>query len=130
MAASEAARRWIGTFAWILLVLASMALIAYGIVVAGWQIWLPSPAGQEESWIGSRYIFAGCGMSLAAAVWSHLRGSPAWVSICVGLPGTLVGWATLDDPCNLLRHLAAVVSFPLALAGVAEVIWARRRQSE
>ena len=42
-----------------------------------------------------------------------------------------MGWAMRDSPYDLKRHLAVVVSFPLALAGVAEVIRVRgRRQSE
>ncbi|MEO5313019.1 hypothetical protein PV772_02695 [Pseudarthrobacter sp. CC12] len=48
-----------------------------------------------------------------------------WVTVCVGLPGVLVGWAAWSYPQSLLRHLAAVVAFPLALGGVAEVVWAR-----
>jgi hypothetical protein len=120
---SEASRRWAGTIAWILLILFSVVLIGYGIVRAGWYIWLPRSEEQEESWNGSLYIFAGCAVSIAAGVWSHVRGNPVWVTICTGLPGILVGWATLDDPYDLKRHLAAVISFPLALAGIAEVIW-------
>jgi hypothetical protein len=38
---------------------------------------------------------------------------------CVGLPGVLVGWAALVQPYSLLRYLAAVLAFPIALAGVA-----------
>jgi hypothetical protein len=50
---------------------------------------------------------------------------------CVGLPGALVGWAALVNPYSLLRHLAALMAFPLALAGVAEVTRVRgRRQVE
>jgi hypothetical protein len=127
-AISEVSRRWAGTSAWILLALASMVLIGYGIERSDWHIWLPNPADQEETWIGSRYIFAGCGLSLAAAAWSHVRGNPVWVTVCVGLPGVLVGWAALLNPYSLLRHLAAVVAFPLALAGVVEVIKARGRR--
>jgi hypothetical protein len=122
---SEPSRRRAGTVAWILLVLASIVLIGYGIVRANWHIWLPNPAEQEEVWIGSRYIFAGCALSLAAAAWSGARDNRAWVTVCVGLPGILVGWATMDSPYDLKRHLAAVVAFPLALAGVAEVIRVR-----
>jgi hypothetical protein len=123
--ARSARRRWTGTIAWILLVLSSMVLIGYGIARANWHIWLPSPAEQEEVWIGSRYIYAGCMLSLAAAVWSLLRGNPVWVTVCVGLPGLLVGWAAWVNPYNLMRHVAAVVAFPLALAGVVGVIRAR-----
>jgi hypothetical protein len=122
---SEPSRRRAGTVAWILLVLASIVLIGYGIVRANWHIWLPNPAEQEEVWIGSGYIFAGCALSLAAAAWSGARDNRAWVTVCVGLPGILVGWATMDSPYDLKRHLAAVVAFPLALAGVAEVIRVR-----
>lgn len=122
---SEPSRRRAGTAAWILLVLASIVLIGYGIARANWHIWLPNPAEQEEVWIGSLYIFAGCALSLAAAAWSGARDNRVWVTVCVGLPGILVGWATMDSPYDLKRHLAAVVAFPLALAGVAEVIRVR-----
>jgi hypothetical membrane protein len=125
---SEAKRRWISTLAWALLVLASMVLIGYGIWHAGWHIWLPAQAQQEQVWIGNRYILAGSALSIAAAVWSGARQNRVWVTICVGLPGVLVGWAMIDDPYDLKRHLAAVVSFPLALAGVAEVIRVRGRR--
>lgn len=125
---SPAGRRWAGILAWVLLVLTSIVAIGYGIIRAEWHIELPNPAGQEETWIGSRYIFAGSALSFAAAAWSHLRGNPVWVTVCVGLPGVLVGWATLDDPYSLMRHLAAVVAFPLALGGVVEVLWARGRR--
>jgi len=115
-ATSEARRRWAATIAWVLLVLASMVLIGYGIMRANWHIWLPNPAEQEETWSGNRYIFAGSALSFAAAARSRLRGNPVWVTVCVGLPGVLVGWSALVQPYSLLRHLAAVVAFPLALA--------------
>jgi len=121
-------RRWGGTTVWVLLVLASMVLIGYGIWHAGWYIWLPAPAEQEKVWVGNRYILAGSVLSIAAAVWSGARENRVWVSVCVGLPGVLVGWAMLNDPYDLKRYLAAVVSFPLALAGVAEVIRVRGRR--
>jgi hypothetical protein len=121
-------RRRNGTIAWILLVLASMVLIGYGIWHADWHIWLPAPAEQEKVWIGNRYILAGSALSIAAAVWSGARDHRIWVTICVGLPGVLVGLAMMVDPYDLKRHLAAVVSFPLALAAVAEVIRVRGRQ--
>ena len=39
-----------------------------------------------------------------------------------------MGWATMGSPYDLKRHLAAVMTFPLALAGVAEVIRTRGRR--
>ncbi|WP_146187338.1 hypothetical protein [Arthrobacter sp. HMWF013] len=59
------------------------------------------------------------------AAWSGARDNRLWVTICVGLPGILVGLATMDSPYDLKRHLAAVVAFPMALAGVVEVIRVR-----
>ncbi|MGX9900791.1 hypothetical protein ACW0JT_14635 [Arthrobacter sp. SA17] len=81
---------------------------------------MPSPAEQEEVWIGSRYVYAFCALSVAAAVWSHLRGNPVWVTVWshlrgnpvwlrvwVALPGILVGLAAWVNPHNLMRHPAA-----------------------
>jgi hypothetical protein len=131
MTMSDAGRRRAGTIAWVLLVLASMAMIGYGIWRAGWHIWLPVPADQEQVWIGNRFIFAGCALSVTSAVWSGARENRLWVTICVGLPGALVGWATLDNPYDLKRYVAAVVAYPMALGGVAEVIRVRgRRQTD
>jgi hypothetical protein len=108
-----------------------MAMIGYGIWRAGWHIWLPVPADQEQVWIGNRFIFAGCALSVTSAVWSGARENRLWVTICVGLPGALVGWATLDNPYDLKRYVAAVVAYPMALGGVAEVIRVRgRRQTD
>lgn len=120
-----------GTIAWILLVLTSLVLIGIGLARTMFFIWAPEPAMLERARIGNLFITAGCALSIVAAAWSHLRGNPIWVSICVGLPGLLVGWAVLMDPYSLLRHLAAVVAFPLALGGIAEVIRVRgSRQRE
>jgi hypothetical protein len=72
---------------WILLVLASILLIGYGIWRAGWHIRLPSPAEQQEVWTGSLFIYAGCALSLGAAVWSgarHLGARPPAAGITPG----------------------------------------------
>ena len=127
-ATSEARRRWSVTISWILLVLASMVLIGIGLARTMFFIWTPDPTMLEDARAGTLLIYAGVVLSLAAAVWSHFRGNPVWVSVCVGLPGILMGWATLMDQHSLLRHLAAVVAFPLALGGVAEVIRVRGRR--
>jgi hypothetical protein len=50
------------------------------------------------------------------------------VTVCVERSGILVGWATMDSPYDLKRHLAAVEAFPLAMAGIAEVITMRGRR--
>ena len=125
---SPAGRRRTGTIAWVLLVVVSMLLIGTGLARTLFFIWAPEPPMLEAVRAGSSYIFAGSGLCIVAGVWSHYRGNPVWVSICVALPGILVGWSTLMQPYSLLRHLAAVVAFPLAVCGVAEVIWARGRR--
>lgn len=122
---SEASRRWAGTIGWGLLVLASMILVGIGLARTLFFVWSPQPAMLEAARTGGLYVDAGCVLSLAAAAWSHVRGNPVWVTVCVGLPGVLVGWAAWSYPQSLLRHLAAVVAFPIALGGVAEVVWAR-----
>lgn len=124
-------RRWTAAIVWVLLVLVSMVLIGCGLLETAFFIWAPEPAMLGRERTGGVLIAVGSALSVEAAVWSHVRGNPLWVTICVGLPGVLVGWAALADPYSLLRHVAAVVSFPLALSGVAEVIWAGgRRQKE
>ncbi|MDQ0664734.1 hypothetical protein QFZ35_003232 [Arthrobacter ulcerisalmonis] len=83
----KAGRGWASTIAWVLLVLASMVLIGYGIWHAGWHIWLPRGAEQEEVWIGNRDILAGSVLSIAAAVWSGAREDRVWVTICSDCQG-------------------------------------------
>ncbi len=117
--------RWAGTIAWAMLVLASMALIVIGLSGTLFFVWAPEPALVEKANVGRPYVYAGCVLSVTAALLSHVRGNPIWVTVCVGLVGMLVGWAAWTNPYNLLRHLAVVVTFPLALAGIAEVMWAR-----
>jgi hypothetical protein len=92
---SAEARRKAATTAWVLLTLASMILIGIGLARTLFFIWAPEPAMLEKARIGGLYINAGCVLSLAAGVWSHVRGNPVGVSVCVGLPGILVGWAAL-----------------------------------
>lgn len=104
---------------------ASMIMIGVGLARTLFFVWAPEPPLVEAARIGGLFIDAGCGLSMAAAVWSHVRGNPLWVTVCVALPGILVGWVAWVEPNSLLRQLAAAVAFPLALGGVAEVIWAR-----
>ena len=125
---SPAGRRWTWTIGWVLLVVASMLLIGIGLARTLFFIWAPEPPMLEAARAGSSYIFAGSGLCIVAGVWSHYRGNPAWVSICVALPGVLVGLSTLLEPYSLLLHLSAVVAFPLAVFVVADVIWARGRR--
>lgn len=125
---SQASRRRAGTLAWVLLVLAPMVLIGIGLARTLFFIWAPEPAMLEKARIGGLFIDAGSVLSLAAAIWSHLRGNRVWVTVCVAAPAILVGGTALLEPYSLMRHLAAVVAFPLALAGIAEVIRVRGRR--
>lgn len=122
---SEASSRWLATTAWILLVATSMVLMAIGLWRSMFFVWAPEPAMVEDARIGSLYIAAGSVPSVAASMWSHVRGNPVWVTLCVAAPAVLVGGTALLEPHSLLRHLAAVVAFPFAVAGIAEVLRVR-----
>jgi hypothetical protein len=116
------------TTAWVLLVLASLVLIGIGLARTLFFVWAPEPAMVEKVRIGTLFIDAGSALSLGAAVWSHVRGNPVWVTVSVAAPAILVGGTALMEPYSLIRHLAAVVAFPLALAGVVESIRVRGRR--
>jgi hypothetical protein len=109
---------WPGTLLWALLIVASVVLIFMGLWRTTFFIYAPEPALIERSRIGGLYILAGSAASLGAAGCSIVRRSPLWVAAFVAAPAVLVGGAELVDPNSLIRHLAAVVAFPFAFAGL------------
>ncbi|WP_248760300.1 hypothetical protein [Pseudarthrobacter sp. SSS035] len=109
---------WPGTVLWALLIVASIILMCIGLWRAMFFGFTPNPRLVEDLRVGSLYILAGSAASLAAAVWSAVRGHPYWVTACVAAPAILVGGAALMAPTSLIRHLAAAVAFPLAVAAL------------
>lgn len=108
----------LGTVLWALLVLASIVLITIGLRIALFWGYMPEPSQVRNLRTGSLYILAGSVANLVAAAWSALRGHPYWVTACVAAPAVLVGGSALVAPTTLLRHLAAVVVFPVAVGAV------------
>ncbi|MFE4541070.1 hypothetical protein [Arthrobacter sp. NPDC056727] len=115
---AEASRReWPGVLLWAALVLASIVLMVTGLLRSMFFGFIPEPGLVEDARVGSLYLVGGSAASLAAAVWSFLRGHPRWVTACVAAPAILVGGIALLMPYSLARHLAGFVALPAALAG-------------
>ncbi|WP_427007513.1 hypothetical protein [Pseudarthrobacter sp. H2] len=117
--ASVRRRGWPGVILWSILVVASVVLMATGLwrsfFIGGYH---PVPGLEEDARVGSVYILGGSAASLAAAVWSFLRGHPHWVTACVAAPAVVVGGVALVWPYSMLRHLVALVALPGAIAGI------------
>ena len=116
--ATAGRRKWPAMILWALLIAASVVLMSIGLWRAMFFGYMPDPALVEDLRVGSLYIFAGALASLGAAVLSVFLRHPRWVIAFVAAPALLVGGAALLEPTSLLRHVAAVVAFPLALMGL------------
>jgi hypothetical protein len=110
---------WPGVILWSIVVMLSIVLMAIGLwrsfFILGYQ---PVPGLEEDARVGSLYIFGGSVVSLAAAIWSFLRGHPHWVTACVAAPAIFVGGIALMLPHSILRQLGALLALPGAVAGV------------
>jgi hypothetical protein len=104
----------------LILVAVSLVLIVIGLdrsfFIIGYRASVPE--FREAARVGSLFILGGSAASLAAAVWSYLRGHPYWVTVCVAAPALVVGGIALMGPQSLLRHIGAVVALPAAVAGI------------
>jgi hypothetical protein len=100
-------------------VLASIVLMVIGLwrsmFILGYH---PVPEFVEDARVGSLYLLGGSAASLAAALWSFLRGHPHWVTACVAAPAIVVGGVALIWPYSMLRHLVALLALPGAIAGI------------
>jgi hypothetical protein len=101
-------------------------LVAVSIVVTGialertaFFISASDPEFIERLRVGRLVMLAGSATSLAAAIWSQVRGHPLWVTICVASPAVLVGLATMMmTPPSLTPLVAGAVALPAAIAGL------------
>ncbi len=111
-------RGWPGAALWSILVVASLILMVIGLersfFILGYR---PSPSFDEDLRVGGLYILGGSACSLVAAVCSHLRGHPHWVTACVAAPAIVLGGMSLVDLRSGLPHLLALVVLPAAVAG-------------
>jgi lipoprotein signal peptidase len=117
--ASVRRRGWPGVILWSILVVASVVLMATGLwrsfFILGYH---PVPGLEEDARVGSLYILGASAASLAAAVWSFLRGHPHWVTAWVAAPAVVVGGIALVWPHSNLRQLAALLALPGAVGGM------------
>jgi hypothetical protein len=116
--ASVRRRGWPGVILWSILVVASVVLMVIGLLRSFFIGYTAIPEFVEDARVGSLYILAGSVASLAAAVWSLLRGHPHWVTACVAAPAIIVGGVALVWPYSGLRHLVALLALPGAIAGI------------
>lgn len=108
---------WPGLILWAALIVASIVLMSIGLWRAMFFGFMP-PALVEDLRVGGLYVLAGAVASLAATALSVILRHPRWVIVFVAAPAVLVGGAALIEPTSLIRHMVAVVAFPLAVAGL------------
>ncbi|TFB63584.1 hypothetical protein E3N86_04470 [Cryobacterium sp. Hz7] len=108
---------------WLGLLVVWSALIAVGITVmytglrkAGY--FEPTEEALELARVGKLQIYAGSAALVVAAGWARMMLTPIWACILVASPAVLVGGLTLAIDNSLLPHLAALVTFPMAVAGL------------
>lgn len=104
---------------WAALVVVSIVLTVIALERTAFFVYVPVPEFIERLRTGRLFMLAGSATSLAAAIWSQVRGNPLWVTICVAAPAALVGMATMImTPPSLTPHLAGLVALPAAVAGL------------
>jgi hypothetical protein len=104
---------------WAALVVVSIVLTGAALERAAFFVYVPAPEFFERLRVGRLFMLAGSATSLAAAIWSQVRGNPLWVTICVAAPAALVGLAMviMTSP-SLTPQIAGLVALPAALAGL------------
>jgi hypothetical protein len=104
---------------WAALVIVSIVLTAIALERTAFFVDAPVPELIERLRVGRLFMLAGSATSLAAAIWSQVRGNRLWVTICVAAPAALVGMATMImTPPSLTPQIAGLFALPAALAGL------------
>lgn len=104
---------------WAALVIVSIVLTGIALERTAFFVYEPVPAFVERLRVGRLFMLTGSAASLAAAIWSQVRGNPLWVTICVAAPAVLVGLATMVmTPPSLAPHITGIVALPAAVAGL------------
>jgi hypothetical protein len=104
---------------WAALVLVSIVLTGMALERTAFVVYTPAPEFIERLRVGRLLMLAGSATSLAAAVWSQVRGNPLWVTICVASPAVLVGVATMIMTApSLAPHITGLFALPAALLGL------------
>ncbi|WP_426226084.1 hypothetical protein [Pseudarthrobacter sp. DSP2-3-2b1] len=104
---------------WAVLVIVSIVVTCIALERMAFFITESDPEFIERVRVGRLVMLAGSAASLAAAIWSQVRGNPLWVTICVASPAVLVGLATMMmTPPSLTPLVAGLVALPAAVAGL------------
>ncbi|MET3707365.1 hypothetical protein ABIB17_002002 [Arthrobacter sp. UYEF6] len=114
-------RRWwrARSLPWAVLVVFSIVVTGIALERTAFFIYTPVPEFIERLRVGRLLMLAGSAISLAAAIWSQVRGNPLWVTICVASPAVLVGMATMImTPPSLIPQITGLIALPAALAGL------------
>lgn len=113
---------------WAALVVVSIVLTGIALERTALFVYTPVPEFIERLRVGRLSMLAGSAASLAAAIWSQVRGNPLWVTICVASPAALVGLATMImTPPSLTPHIAGLFALPAAIAGLIGGLLSRTR---
>lgn len=104
---------------WAALVIVSIVLTGVALERTAFFGDAPVPDFIERLRVGRLVMLAGSAASLAAAIWSQVRGNPLWVTVCVAAPAALAGMATMImTPPSLTPQIAGLFALPAALAGL------------
>jgi hypothetical protein len=115
---------------WAALVVVAVVLTGIALERTAFFVYEPVPAFIERLRVGRLFMLAGSAASLAAAIWSQVRGNPLWVTICVAAPAVLVGLATMImAPPSLTPQIAGLIALPAALAGLVGGLVSRNQGS-
>lgn len=104
---------------WAVLVAVSIVVTGVALERTAFFLSVSDPEFIERLRVGRLVMLGGSATSLAAAVWSQVRGHPLWVTVCVASPAVLVGLATMMmTPPSLAPLVAGAVALPAAVAGL------------
>lgn len=113
---------------WAVLVVVSIVVTGIALERMAFFITASDPEFIERMRVGRLVMLAGSAASLAAAIWSQIRGNPLWVTICVALPAVLVGLATMMmTPPSITPLVVGVIALPAAFAGLIGGLFPRAR---
>ena len=113
---------------WAVLVVASIVVTGIALERTAVFVYASDPEFIERLRVGRLVMLAGSAMSLAAAIWSQVRGNPLWATICVASPAVLVGLATMMmTPPSITPLVVGVIALPAAFAGLIGGLFPRAR---
>lgn len=108
---------WAGLLiTWSVLGVTGLILLGKGLGQTGY--FEPTEEALDRARVGDLLIFAGSVTTFAAAGWARWMHTPNWACVLVAAPAFLIGGLTLLFGGSLFPQLAALVAFPVGLAGL------------